>query len=142
MIMDYLPKRLLKRVLCDRYIDLLVGGPMNDFKIPPDNAPPDLDADSNIEESSLEENIKSRSTWLRLLFMVLFAAIWSVSRVVVIAVMLLQFCIVLVKGKTNTRLNSLAQSLATYSYQLVAYLAFVTEAQPFPFDDWPTEPPG
>lgn len=115
---------------------------MNDIKIPPDNVPPDLDADSNIDESSIEENIKSRSTWLRLLFMILFAAIWSVSRVVVIAVMLLQFCIVLVKGKTNARLSSLGQSLATYSYQLVAYLAFVTEVQPFPFDDWPTEPPG
>ena len=115
---------------------------MNDMKIPSDHVPPDLDADQTINESSIEENIKSRSTWLRLLFMILFAAIWSVSRVVVIAVVLLQFCIVLVKGKTNARLSSLGQSLATYSYQLVAYLVFITEDQPFPFADWPTEPPG
>jgi len=26
-------------------------------------------------------------------------------------------------------------------YHIVAYLTFVTEDQPFPFDDWPTGPP-
>jgi|TARA_B110000263_G_scaffold225038_1_gene215835 hypothetical protein len=112
------------------------------MKIPPDHVTPDLDVDRDINESTLEENIKSRSTWLRLLFMVLFAAIWSFSRIVVIAVVLLQFCIVLVQGKTNAHLRSLGQSLATYSYQLVAYLVFITEEQPFPFSDWPKAPPG
>ena len=114
---------------------------MNDAKPPPDHVPPDPGAEPEIGESNIEENIKSRSTWLRLLFMILFVAIWSVSRLVVIAVVILQFFIVLFTGEINRRLEALGQSLATYSYQLVAYLTFVTEDQPFPFDDWPSGPP-
>jgi len=49
----------------------------------------------------------------------------------------LQFIMMLVSGKTNNRLTRFGQSLATYSYQLVAYLVFVTDKQPFPFDEWP-----
>ena len=114
---------------------------MSDAKPPPDHVPPDPDAEPEVGESNLEENIKSRSTWLRLLFMILFVAIWSVSRLVVLAVLIIQFFIVLFTGETNARLATLGQSLATYSYQLVAYLTFVTEEQPFPFDDWPIGPP-
>ena len=106
---------------------------------PPDHVPPD--PDSEPREGKIEDNIKSRSTWLRLLFMILFVAIWSVSRLVVFAVLVLQFFIVLFTGETNSRLNTFGQSLATYSYQLVRYLTFVTEDHPFPFDDWPTGPP-
>ena len=108
---------------------------------PPDHAPPDPGAEPEISENNIEENIKSRATWLRLLFMVLFVAIWSVSRLVVLAVLIIQFFIVLFTGERNARLAALGHSLATYSYQLVAYLTFVTEQQPFPFDDWPIGPP-
>ena len=121
--------------------DLLRGNMVSDAKPPPDHVPPDLGAEPEISENNIEENIKSRSTWLRLLFMVLFVAIWSVSRLVVLAVMIIQFFIVLFTGETNARLAALGQSLATYSYQLVAYLTFVTREQPFPFDDWPIGPP-
>lgn len=118
---------------------------MSDEKPPPDHAPPDPEAESEAGptgQPNLQRNIKSRSTWLRLLFMILFMAIWSVSRLVVLAVVVLQFVIVLITGETNARLAVFGQSLATYSYQLVAYLTFVTETQPFPFDDWPSGPPG
>ncbi|MBH97240.1 MAG: hypothetical protein CMM56_02180 [Rhodospirillaceae bacterium] len=108
---------------------------MSDIESPKDHVAPE--SNQKTDENSIEENIKARSTWLRLLFMVLFFAIWSVSRVVVIAVMVLQFIMMLVSGKTNNRLTRFGQSLATYSYQLVAYLVFVTDKQPFPFDEWP-----
>jgi len=114
---------------------------VTDAKPPRDHVPPDPNAEPEASESKLEDNITSRSTWLRLLFMILFIAIWSVSRLVVLAVVILQFLIVLFTGQTNSRLAALGLSLATYSYQLVAYLTFVTEEQPFPFDDWPSGPP-
>ena len=121
--------------------------PPQDYVLPGPDAKPRSDEDNEDNEdngsgeSKLEENIKSRSTWVRLLFMILFAAIWSVSRLVVAAVVAIQFCIVLFTGASNSRLRTFGQSLATYSYQLVAYLTFVTEEQPFPFNDWPTGPP-
>ena len=115
--------------------------PPQDYVLPGPDAKPGSDEDNDSGGSKLEENIKSRSTWVRLLFMILFAAIWSVSRLVVAAVVAIQFCIVLFTGASNSRLRTFGQSLATYSYQLVAYLTFVTEEQPFPFNDWPTGPP-
>jgi hypothetical protein len=68
--------------------------------------------------------------------------LYSVSRVVVSVVVLLQFFWVLLSGETNKPLEKFGQSLATYTYQIIRYLTFNTEERPFPFDlDWPDEPP-
>jgi hypothetical protein len=48
---------------------------------------------------------------------------------------------VLFTGKPNERLSRFGLSLAIYTYQIVSYLTFNTERQPFPFTDWPTGPP-
>ena len=100
-----------------------------------------LQPDDKRTETSLEENLKRPSTWLRLLFMILFLALWGISRFVVLAVVVLQFFWVLIGGKTNARLAVFGQSLATYTYQIVRYLTFNTEERPFPFSDWPIGPP-
>ena len=103
--------------------------------MPPESPPP--------SESNLEENVKSRSTWIRLLFMIVLFILWGISRIVVGAVVILQFLFVLFTAKTNEQLTELGQALATYSYQLVRYLTFNTEVRPFPFDaQWPSGPPG
>jgi hypothetical protein len=69
--------------------------------------------------------------------------LYSVSRVVVSVVVLLQFFWVLFTVETNKPLEKLGQSLATYTYQIIRYLTFNTEERPFPFDlDWPVGPPG
>ena len=89
--------------------------------------------------TSIKNNLKSRSTWLRLFFMFVVVLLYSVSRVVVSAVVVLQFFWVLFTGETNKRLANLGLALATYTYQIICYLTFNTEVRPFPFDaDWPT----
>jgi len=121
---------------------------MNDNRPPPDHVVPDphteSDSDSSDEsrDAGLEDNIKSSATWKRLLFMILFVALWSISRIVVLAVVVLQFFWVLLSGQTNARLTAFGLSLATYSYQIIMYLTYNTEEQPFPFSDWPAGPPG
>jgi hypothetical protein len=100
-----------------------------------------VQSDDGRAETLLKENFRRRSTWLRLLFMILFLVLWGISRVVVLAVVVLQFLWTLIGGNTNSRLAGLGQGLATYSYQIVMYLTFNTEEQPFPFSDWPTGPP-
>lgn len=88
----------------------------------------------------LEENIKSRSTWHRLFFMLVVAFLYGISRVVLGAVVLIQFFWVLFNGETNDNLKQFGQQLATYTYQIVRYLTYNTEERPFPFDlDWPNE---
>ena len=104
---------------------------------PPSHATGDDPEHEKHTETSLGENLKARSTWLRLLFIILFLALWGVSRVVVLAVVVVQFLWVLIGGKSNGRLAVFGQSLATYTYQIVMYLTFSTEERPFPFADWP-----
>lgn len=90
------------------------------------------------EPGRLEQHLTSRATWTRLLFMIVMTILYSVSRIVVGAVVILQFLCVLFSGKTNERLTETGQSLAAYTYQVVRYLTFNTERRPFPFDmDWP-----
>jgi hypothetical protein len=65
--------------------------------------------------------------------------LYSVSRVVVTAVVILQFFWVLFTGENNENLQNLGKALAVYTYQIVLYLTFNTEERPFPFDlNWPT----
>lgn len=99
-------------------------------------------AGENREPGDIEQHIKSRTTWLRLLFMLILIFLYGVSRVVVGAVVLLQFLWVLFTGETNERLRDLGQSLATYTYQVIRYLTYNTDSRPFPFDDdWPSSAP-
>jgi len=98
----------------------------------------DPETDDKKGERDIERNIKSRTTWLRLLFMIIVVFLYGISRIVVGAVVVLQFFWVLFTGNTNERLKGLGQSLATYTYQIVRYLTYNTDSRPFPFDDdWP-----
>lgn len=102
-------------------------------------------ADDSVEVETvkgLEENVKSRSTWLRLVFIIVFCALYSVSRIVLFVVVVAQFLWLLFTADPNAKLQQFGQSLATYSYQIVRYLTFNSDAKPFPFDyDWPSSKP-
>ncbi len=88
--------------------------------------------------SSLRDNMKSKSIWLRLFFMIVMVFLYSLSRVVVGAIAAVQFFWVLFTHEKNLNLITLGQALATYAYQTSLYLTFNTEERPFPFDaDWP-----
>lgn len=104
---------------------------------PLDHVPPDSNNKPETREGGIGEHLTSRDSWLRLLFMVLFVALWSITRLVVFAVIILQILFLLFSGKRNERLAGFGASLAIYSYELVAYLTFASEEQPFPFSDWP-----
>lgn len=104
---------------------------------PRDHVPPDSDNEPQTRESGIGDHLKSPAAWLRLLFMVLFVALWFISRFVVFAVMGLQVLFLLFSGKPDARLAAFGASLAAYSYEVVAYLTFASETQPFPFSDWP-----
>ncbi len=94
--------------------------------------------DSSAKPSELEQNLRARSTWLRLVFMIVIAICAEVARLVGGVIVLLQFLHVLFTGKPNERLLDTGLSLAQYVYQVVEYLTFNTEVRPFPFDaEWP-----
>ncbi len=108
---------------------------MSDDKPPADHAG---DGDEG-NGSPIEENIKSRSTWLRLVFMVVCYVLASVASLVASVVIVLGFLWVLFTGEANRRLQRAGQSIASYIYQIIRYLSFNSDEKPYPFDaDWPS----
>jgi uncharacterized protein YqhQ len=85
----------------------------------------------------VKEHLKSRSTWLRLAFMVLFAFVLYVAKFVLLAVALLQIIAALFTGEPNLRLTRFGESLSQYIYQIGRFLTYSSEDMPFPFADWP-----
>ena len=110
---------------------------MTNAEQPMDHVPPD-DGVAHSEPSDLEKNVKTKSTWLRLLFMVVIGVTWSIAAFVTGAVIIVNFFYVLFTGKTNNKLTEFGQSLAIYLYQVARFMTFNTETRPFPIDeDWP-----
>ena len=98
----------------------------------------DSDSEAHENITSVVNNLKSKSIWMRLFFMLVVVLLYSVSRIIVSAVVILQFFWVLLNGEVNNKLQKLGEALATYTYQIIQYLTFNTEERPFPFDaDWP-----
>ncbi|NWF36308.1 DUF4389 domain-containing protein [Mariprofundus sp. KV] len=87
----------------------------------------------------LKENVMDTNIWLRLVFMLLFAVVFAATRVVLVAVIAIQFLWVLFTANRNEKLLSFASQLATFLYQIYRYLSFNTEKRPFPFDDFPSD---
>ena len=107
---------------------------------PMDHAPPDDTTDR--DSSDLEKNVKEKSTWIRLFFMIVLAFLYGLSRIVVGAVVIIQFFYVLFTGEKKEQLLTFGHSLAVYSFEVIEYLTFNTESKPFPFEgEWPTSLP-
>lgn len=111
---------------------------MTNAEQPMDHVPPD-EGVAHSEPTDLEKNVKTKSTWLRLLFMLVIAIIWSIAVFVTSAVVVVNFFYVLFTGKTNNRLTEFGQSLAIYLYEIARFMTFNSETRPFPIDaEWPS----
>ncbi|MDJ0947800.1 MAG: DUF4389 domain-containing protein [Alphaproteobacteria bacterium] len=76
-------------------------------------------------------------TWLRGLFMVLFAIAWSVAEVVLLAVAVFQFGFALFTGEANARLRGFGDQLAQYICEIARFVTYNTDEKPWPFNPWP-----
>ena len=92
------------------------------------------------EESKEKSNEKpSRlDTGIRLLFVILFALVYSAAEIVVLAVVVIQFGFVLVTGDRNPKLLDFGANLSKFVYQILQFGTFVSDRKPFPFSDWPS----
>lgn len=94
------------------------------------------------ERAAIEEHLKAKSTWLRLVFMLIFYVLASVTTLVASVVVVLGFLWVLFTGETNERLRSAGHGIARYLYEIVQYLTYNSDVRPFPFDaEWPSAQP-
>lgn len=104
-----------------------------------DNPTVDQVASEAADDGRIEQNLKSRTTWLRLLFMCIFALLIGLAGMVGSFVVVVGFLWVLITGEINRQLQQVGQSLAAYIYEIVRYLTFNSEDKPFPFGgEWPS----
>lgn len=89
-------------------------------------------------DKQLKANITSSELWLRLLYMVFFGVCLQLVRIVMWAIVLLQFFLTLITGADNEYLRNFGMTLSQYVFQVFKFLTYNTEEKPFPFSDWPT----
>lgn len=81
----------------------------------------------------VEEHLKSRDTWTRFVFILVFGAILSIASIVATAIVVLGFLVVLFTGERNDQLAGAGASVAEYIRDVLRYLSYNTDDKPFPF---------
>jgi hypothetical protein len=95
--------------------------------------------DEETKARPVEENLKSRSTWLRLVFMFVYYMLLTLASMVGSVVVVLGFLWVLFTGEVNQSLQQAGRGIASYVYEVIRYLTYNTDDKPFPFgNEWPT----
>ncbi len=92
-------------------------------------------------EKSTKNNLTDSKTWIRLVYMILFAVAFNVAEVVLVAVVIIQFLFQLFTGRAIEQLRTLGGSLGAYASEIIAFLTFHSDDRPFPFGRWPEGPP-
>lgn len=104
-----------------------------------ENPPVDhVSVDKHSSAGPIEENLKSRATWTRFLFMLISGALLGVASLICSFVVVLGFFWVLFTGEVNRQVQEVGQGIAAYIYAIVRYLTFNTDEKPFPLGgEWP-----
>lgn len=84
------------------------------------------------------ENLTKSSTWIRLIYIVLFSITFNVAELVIAVITVVQFFTVLLSGgDPNKRLQDFGRTLGAYLRELVAFLTYESDDKPFPVGPWP-----
>lgn len=94
-----------------------------------------------MDNQQLKSNLLSSKHWLRLVFMLLYAAVLQLASLVMWVVVAVQFLFSLITGEDNQHLRRFGHSLSTYIYDVLKFLCYSSEEKPFPFADWPVSNP-
>lgn len=87
-------------------------------------------------QEEINLNLKQLSTWKRIAFMLVFAIIVGLVRMLLWAVIILQVVSTLFTGSANPNILSFGRSLSAYIYHILMFLTYNTDDVPFPFSDW------
>lgn len=90
-------------------------------------------------DPEFKEHLTAKDTWIRGLFLLLFAFILGVAKVVTAAVVVIQFFFTVFTGGTNDNLRHFGAGLSRFTYQVMLYLTYNSDDKPFPFQPWPGE---
>jgi hypothetical protein len=77
---------------------------------------------------------------VRLLYSLLFGIIAYFALLLVFALAVIQFIVLAITGKANEELKGFCSSLVQYIWELLAFITFVRDDQPFPMGPFPKHP--
>lgn len=89
-----------------------------------------------MEKEELRAHLTTRDTWIRGLYMLLFAVIYSIAEIILVAVVIFQFLARLITGAVNQRLLEFGQQLSRYLYDMLRFFTFNSDEKPYPFAPW------
>ena len=87
-------------------------------------------------QEQINDNLKKLSTWKRIFFMIVFAVLIGLVRILLWAVIFLQVASTLLTGNSNENILNFGRSLSAYIYHILLFLTFNTDTLPFPFSAW------
>jgi len=93
-------------------------------------------------DQETKDNLTSRNTWIRVVYMILFAVIYYIVEFVIAVVAVVQFLSTLFTGKVNQQLQALGQGVGAYVNEIIQFLTYHTDDKPYPFAPWSKEAPG
>jgi len=91
-----------------------------------------------MNNEQIKSNLTSSKHWLRLVFMLVFAAVLQLASIVMWILVIAQFIFSLITGEDNTNLRKFGHSLSIYIFATLKFLTYASEEKPFPFADWPS----
>lgn len=83
----------------------------------------------------------TREHWKRGLLMLLYILAFTVVKLVVTLIAIFQFGYILIFGTPNGLVRDFGASLAVFTEEMVAFLVCADPSPPFPFREWPRQPP-
>ncbi len=92
---------------------------------------------ADTSQGNASQSIRTPFPAVRLLYAIGFALVaWFVFWII-LALTLMQFVIVALQGRTNDEIKKLSLNLIQYLWDLLAFVAFVRNEQPFPIGPFP-----
>ena len=86
---------------------------------------------------TVSEHAKNVDTWIRGLFIVVFAVIFYVTCTVLWVLVIFQFLMKVLTGNLNDNLMNFSGGLTSFASQILRYITFQSEERPWPFSPWP-----
>ena len=93
-------------------------------------------------KENTRENLVRRDIWIRALYMLLFAIVYSVAEAIVVLLAIFQFVALLITGQVNELLLRFGKNLSVFMFDILEFQTFNSEIKPFPFSPWPDEEHG
>ena len=93
-------------------------------------------------KENTRENLVRRDIWIRALYMLLFAIVYSVAEAIIVLLSIFQFVALLITGQVNELLLRFGKNLSVFMFDILEFQTFNSEIKPFPFSPWPDEEHG